>query len=127
MNVGEWHQAAAAAFEALEAQIHRLPDSWRHLHHSVRCALGEASGAVAFADRTMISPDLQLSPYCATWAAHADDYLTYSMRNLREWRDNAPRRRGAPQLLAFDPWLATGDRLTEGCGCPIRCTELAPS
>lgn len=116
----QWHIATTVALESLEAQTHRLPPAWRHLLQSVRIAVGEATGAMAFADRYPLGSDsnLALAPYCPTWANHAEEYLTYSIRSLREWRDDLGLlRHHAPGLWPFDTWLARTDRQTTACAC----------
>ncbi len=100
-----WHAATATALDAIEAQSHRLPRQWQHLQQSVRIAVGEASGAFAFADRTPYEADRQFAPYSRTWANNAEEYLTYSLRQLRVWRDELRPRRRVPDLVHFDTWL----------------------
>lgn len=101
----EWHTAAAAALDAIEAEAHRLPRQWRHLQQSVRIAIGEASGVFAFADRTPYEPSAHPAAYSAEWARNAEDYLTYSLRGLRAWKDDLRARRRCPALVSFDEWL----------------------
>lgn len=107
----EWHSATADALNAIESQSHRFPPAWRHLQQSVRIAIGEASGAVAFADRTPPGTEVRLSVSCPTWTGYAEEYLTYALHRLRTWRDDLrPRHRRAAELLNFDAWLKRYDR-----------------
>ena len=117
-DAAEWHEKSAAALDAIEAELHRLPPAWRHLQQSVRITIGEASGTAAFADRWTRPQPPELVPYCSLWMDNAGSYLTYAIRGLRQWRDapGAGRRR-VPQLLPFDRWLATTDRAGLRCEC----------
>jgi hypothetical protein len=125
-DAAEWIEKSAAALDALEAELHRLPPAWRHLQQSVRITIGAASGTAAFADRWTSPHPPELMPYCSLWMDHADSYLTYAIRGLREWRDGlrAGRRR-VPQLLSFDRWLATTDRAGLRCECGLRTPPAA--
>lgn len=105
----EWHAAAAAALDAIDAERHRLPPSWQHLQQSVRIAIGETTGVYAFADRTPYEPDIQPIPYSREWASNAEEYLTYALRNLRVWRDEVRGRPRTPELVPFDEWLRRRD------------------
>lgn len=117
-DAGEWFAASAAALDAIDGELHRLPRSWRHLQQSVRITIGEASGAAAFADRRTPPRDVELAPYCPLWMDHAESYLTYTIRSLREWRDEiGVGRRTSVRLLAFDPWLDQTGRAGQRCGC----------
>lgn len=110
----EWLKATAAALEAIEAYSHRLPTGWRHLEQSVRIAVGEASGTVAFADRKPPGTHVQLIPH-STWVGYAEDYLTYALRTLRPWQDEwRPRRRRREELVSFDDWLRRTGRYSSG-------------
>ena len=104
-DTAEWHASTAAALDAIDAELHRLPRRWHHLKQSVRIAIGEASGVLAFADRIPYDPDTHMAPYSPTWAGNAEDYLTYCLGRLRVWRDELPPRRRVPDLVPFDDWL----------------------
>lgn len=106
-EASEWQESVADALDALDAESTRLPRSWQHLLHSVRAAIGEASGTAAFSDRYPPGTLEALAPYSQEWHGNAEDYISYVLHRLRGWRDDVriPRRR-APALLHFDDWLA---------------------
>jgi hypothetical protein len=106
----EWHSAAADALDAIEAELHRLPEPWQHLQQSVRIAIGEATGVFAFAERTPYEPGTQLVAYSGVWAGNAEEYLTYALRRLRVWRDDLPPGRRGSGLVSFDAWLQRRER-----------------
>lgn len=116
----EWTAAAADALDAVEAQAHRLPPRWRHLRHSVRAAIGTLTGMPGWADRLPPGTEASLLPYCSLWADHAESYLTYSIRALREWKDGAQGWPRPTALLDFDTWLKRTDRTAERCNCTTR-------
>ena len=114
-----WSRTVVTTFDALESMQHRFPDGWRHMGRSVRGAVGEFAGGVASSDLVRYGTELHLAPYCGKWAAYGEDYLSYTIRSLREWRDE-PRsgRRHVPELLQFDSWLHRSGRMDgEPCGC----------
>lgn len=108
----DWLHASAAALEAIDDARYRLPEPWRHLQQSVRIAIGEATGAAAFADRYPPDAEISLAAYSPEWGSHAEDYLTYASDSIREWRDSlGASSRRLPRLLAFDPWLSATNRI----------------
>ncbi|MFS0699543.1 hypothetical protein AB6N24_06170 [Cellulomonas sp. 179-A 4D5 NHS] len=101
-----WLEVTEAALNAIEAETHRLPMSWRHLRRSVRAAIGEATGTMAFADRLVHDSNTAVPAPCPIWSTNAEEYFCYALARLRSWRDADPitARRVQP-LHDFDVWL----------------------
>lgn len=110
-----WLEVTEAALNAIEAETHRLPRGWRHLRRSVRAAIGEATGTMAFADRVTHDPAAVVPDACPTWAMNAEEYFCYVLDGLRTWRDSGTTwsRRTAP-VLDFDAWLARHESTAPG-------------
>lgn len=112
-EVGPLHgDEVSAAFSswsiAWDAHGHRLPESWRHLSHSVLDAAGTVFGGVA---RVHTHPDMAMFPLGEPdnmWQQYADDYFDYVASNTLLWGDSSP---DAPnRLLSYEEWLVKSGR-----------------
>jgi hypothetical protein len=113
-NLETWSRAVEFTFEAVDDARHRLPPGWRHLKHSLRAALGEAVGGVAYIDLHSASDQAELAAYNYRWTEYAMEYTDLVVDSVRRWRD--VRANGAPKvaLASFDKWLAETGRYVAG-------------
>jgi hypothetical protein len=113
-DVREWTAAVEACFDNIDNARHRLPKSFRHLKFSVRGAIGEAVGAVAFADLTRSSDDyVELGEYDHKWSEFAIEYIEAATDSIRRWRDSKSSVADKLSLRGYDDWLAATGRYTQ--------------
>lgn len=113
-DIDAWSKTVDITFDAVNDARHRLPSGWRHLKHSLRAALGEAVGAVAFVDIRSAHDKDELATYSHRWTEYAMEYTDLVIDSTRRWRD--ARAKVAPKvtLLNYDDWLARTGRYVSG-------------
>ena len=102
------------AFDAVDDARDRLPSGWRHLKRSLRAALGEAVGVVAFVDLRSSSDEDELATYNHRWNEYALEYTDLVLDSTRRWRDARAKTAPKMTLASFDEWLAKTGRYISG-------------
>lgn len=109
-----WARTVDVAFDAVDDARHRLASGWRHLKRSLRAALGEAVGMVAFADFHSARDQEELAPYTYRWTEYALEYTDLVLDSIRRWRDARAKTAPKMTLASFDEWLAKTGRYISG-------------
>ncbi len=106
---GAWELPLLDMFEAIDDARHLMPNKLRHLHRSLRAAMGEGLGGVARVEFDSRFRDVKLMDYDERWAGYAREYLERAIDVVRLWRDASDSRSNKIHLLNYDEWLsATG-------------------
>lgn len=113
-DVKQWMIAVNTAYDAIEDAQYRAPSTFRHLKQSIRVSLGEAVGAVCWADSQPFREQVKIAEYNYRWNQYAIEYVELVMGSLREWRDASVKTAPRVRLLSFDRWLAATDRYHSG-------------
>jgi argininosuccinate lyase len=102
----KWAEANTTFGRVWDDHLHRFPDRWRHLHRSVRSAVGEHVGGVVLAREDKRVVDYPISEFNAEWHQNALEYIGYVIFRLQQWRDEPKRNPTRANLRTFDDWLA---------------------
>lgn len=120
-DVDIWSRTVDIAFDAISDAQHRLPSGWRHLKRSLRAAVGEAVGGVAFVDLHSAHDKDELATYDYRWTEYAMEYTDLVIDGTRRWRDARAKVARKMTLISYDDWLRrTGRYDPDGASQPGR-------
>lgn len=104
-----WARAVLKTYKAIDAAESSMPLELRRIKHSVRDAVGTATG-MGLVD-LLPAWEPELAPYDRKWSQFAEEYLDLTVYCLQHWHDTWSNRKAESVTLpTFNTWLADTGR-----------------